>query len=404
MKSAAILAAIIGLTSLAAAAPSKCPPRKGAVYHWPLDWNRLGFIGNYTTGTPPQNIRAFVDITWIGNYILTTKCQGAHNISKCFLPEQSYFNETQSSTFSYLPEFPSLNWNPNHFFFWEDLAADIAKDVVEVGGVKSDTVIQAADFAFMQEFPFPFQAVYGLSPVFRNDNASIMSPFYQAWKQGHWKTPLVGFHYCYPGKSKKTCQGHDAIKTLGGVDVARLKSKIRWYDVILAPETNVLDFVYHPTMLNYWAINLTGFAIGDEQQAINKTLGASAVFDHASYGRGAPMSENSYAKLISMAGATQVTLEDPGAVNNGNQTFYEIPCSNKNKLPDIKYWFEGDKKPWIIESRNYVDEVEGKCVLNVRTLGRGDMIIGNFGETFSRDKYIALDFANLKVGLSDVAW
>ncbi|KAF8469061.1 eukaryotic aspartyl protease [Kalaharituber pfeilii] len=393
--------------SLAAAAPAARPAaiNTPAVYHWPLDWNPLGFIGNHTIGTPPQEVSTFVDITWIGNYFLTTKCKGkVNNVEECFLPDQGYFNESKSSTFSYQPQYPSLNWNPNHFFFWKDLSVDIAKDVVEVGGVKTETIIQAADFAFTQDFPYPFHGVYGLSPVLPGDNSSTTSPFYQAWKAGHFASGLSAFHYCYPGKRKATCQGHDAIQTLGGYDPARVKGNIRWYDVIHFPEVNVIDFEYHPAVYNYWTLNLTGLSIGNEKQAINKTHGAGAVFDHASYGRGAPLSENAYARLIAIAGATPVKLADPWSVNNGNQTFHSIPCWKKYLLPDLKYWFEDDKEPWIIKSRNYVDEVEGKCVLNVRTLGYGDMIIGNFGETFNRDKYTILDFENLRVGISNVAW
>lgn len=400
------LATLLGINAvLVAAAPATSYGNGGAVYHWPLDWTPLGFIGNHTAGTPPQKITSFVDITWIGDYMLTTKCKGeVNNVDSCFVPGQAYFNESESSTFKYLPNERPLNWNPNHFFFWKDMFIDIAKEVVEVGGVITNTIIQAADFAFKQDFPYPFQAVYGLSPVFKGDNVTIQSPFYQAWRQGKWKDPVTAFHYCYPGKSKKTCQGHDAIQSLGGIETNRIKGDIHWYKNVISPEVNVVDFEYKPEVFNYWAVTLSKFAVGNEVQAINQTTGATGVFDHASYGRGAPLSLNAYARLVQVANATPVVLANAWGVNNGNQTFYEIPCTEKTKLPDLKYWFEKDSKPWVIKSSNYVDEVEGKCVLNVRTLGYGDMIIGNLGETFARDKYLIFDFEKLRVGISDVKW
>ena len=176
---------------------------------------------------------------------------------------------------------------------------------------------------------------------------------------------------------------------------------LRWYDVIYFPQVEDVDFEYTPDLYNYWTLNLTGLALGDEKQAINVTFGAGAVFDHASYGRGAALSVNAYKRLIEISGATPVTLLDPWGVNNGNQTFYEIPCDKTEALPEIKYYFQGDKKPWVVVPSNYVQEAEGKCVFNVRTLGFGDMIAGNFGETFARDKVTVLDFQNLRVGLAD---
>lgn len=182
-----------------------------------------------------------------------------------------------------------------------------------------------------------------------------------------------------------------------------VKGDVIWYDVIDFPEVNVVDFVYSPAVYNYWTLNLTRFCLGDEEQQLNKTVGAGAVFDHASYGRGAPMSVNAYQRLIDLSGATPITLQNPP--NNGNQSFYQIDCGKIEQLPPLKYEFLGSDKVWEIKPSNYVDDLGGGvCVLNVRTLGYGDMVIGNFGETFSKDKYIIFDFEKLKVGIADVKW
>ena len=396
------LAVLLSFTaSLISASPVHSP--KGAVYHWPLQWTPAGLVGNQTAGTPPQDIIAFLDITWIGHFYLTTRCLGKdNNVEECFPGmDQIYFNQSQSSTFKYLPQWHHLRQS----YYWKEFEIDVAQEVINVGGVETETVIQAADFAFVESHPFPFNAIYGLSPVFKKDNITVTSPFHQAWKQGHWKEPITGFHQCPPGTDKTICQGYDAIQTLGGIDKKRVKGKIHWYDSIIPLMVNEINFEFDPPIFNYWTVNLTSFSIGDEKQAINKTYGGSAIFDHASYGRGAPISVNAYNNLIEMTHATPVTLDDPWGVNNGNQSFYEIPCStDMSSLPDLKYWFEDDARPWVITPSTYIAHAEGKCVFDVRTLGYGDMIMGNFGETFLRDKYLILDFEKLKIGLSDMAW
>lgn len=158
-------------------------------------------------------------------------------------------------------------------------------------------------------------------------------------------------------------------------------------------------------MYNYWNAQLTGFSVGDEVQLLNQSTGAAAIFDHASYGVGAPMSVNGYAHLVEVSNATLVNLNAALVPNNGVQEFYAVDCAGVAGLPVLKYTFAGSAREWEITPANYVEEVEeGVCVLNVRVLGYGDMIIGNFGSTFARDKYVVFDFEELKVGLADLAW
>lgn len=150
---------------------------------------------------------------------------------------------------------------------------------------------------------------------------------------------------------------------------------------------------------------MTQLRLGDEVMALNESTGAGAIFDHASYGRGAPLSVDAYDRLVQTSGATPITLEDPLAVNNGNQSFYRVDCNKTAELPPIRYQFAASDKEWEIIPANYVDDFgNGTCVLNVRTLGFGDMIAGNFGETFAKDKYVIFDFEKLKVGLADLKW
>ena len=181
-----------------------------------------------------------------------------------------------------------------------------------------------------------------------------------------------------------------------------VKWNIIWYDIERFSEVNAVDFVYKPGIYNYWTLRLTQLSLGDKVQALNHSSGAGAIFDHASYGRGAPLSLNAYAELISMTGATPITLDAPP--NNGNQSFYEVDCSAVATFPSIRYRFAGYERVWEILPSNYVENISGICVLNVRTLGYGEMIAGNFGETFAKDKYIVFDFEKNKIGLADIRW
>jgi hypothetical protein len=239
--------------------------------------------------------------------------------------------------------------------------------------------------------------------------ASTSSPFYQGWKQGVWRAPQVAFHYCYnesPDTAKETCGGHNATQTLGGFNKNLVKNqKIWWYTNKVFPDVNTRDFVYKPGLYNYWGLELETLKIGNASQHITATPadhGPAAIFDHASYGRGTPLSPNAYERLVAQTGGKPVTLENPP--NNGNQSFYAVDCDKSDTFPTITYQFKGSSKEWHVTPLHYVEKVNDTCVLNVRTLATGDQFIGNFGETFSKDKYIIFDYKELKVGIADINW
>lgn len=239
--------------------------------------------------------------------------------------------------------------------------------------------------------------------------ASYQSPFYQAWTKGQFQSPIIAFHQCYPGSpdsSNRTCNGNQALQTLGGYNRALVKDHIHWYDIIdKFPLVNSIDFVYTPGVYNYWSASITSFSIGGEEQKLNATYGAAAMFDHASYGRGVPMSVDAYGKLVALAKGVKVSLSTVQAPNNGGGDFYTVDCAAAKTLPPLSYTFAGHPKKWSILAKDYVVDVgNGVCTLNVRTLGSNDFVIGNFGETFARDKYILFDFQKRKVGIADLKW
>ncbi|GAB1212185.1 hypothetical protein ATERTT37_001315 [Aspergillus terreus] len=413
--------ALLTLLDGALAAPAR---QHSGAFDMPLTWTPFGFTTDaIQIGTPPQPLVCFVDWTWIGQYAFTPRCHGgSQGTYACLQHGQPLYNETESRTFANQSVlYPERTWNPNHFFFYNDLSVGFGSDIQRVGpDHQARVTLQLADMHFQLDMVYPFGGVYGLSPVFKSDNASTQSPFYQMWQQGVYRSPLVSFVYCHnstfdqPTPRRELCHGKDGLQTLGGPSpVLSLSDKnnsspILWYDNIVFPPVNEIEFVYQPAVYNYWALRLTRHLIGDEEQALNTSIGGNpgAIFDHASYGRGVPMSENSYRRLIEITGGRPVVLDANAAPNNGNQSFVSVNCEKVPSFPNVKYVFEGHDRVWEVTPANYVErrEVDGKevCVLNVRTLGEGDWIIGNFGETFAKDKVVLFDFEKLRVGLADV--
>ncbi|PTB70125.1 acid protease [Trichoderma citrinoviride] len=382
----------------------------------PLTLSALGFLAPISIGSPPQSVISLMDWTWINQFTLSTLCLGSpHDTSACLVDGQAFFNQSKSSTFKNQTSlYPGRTWNPNGFFGPLPLTVQFGSDIQHVGPLSAPVTFMLADMQFPQPSSFPFTGVFGLSPVFQTDNQSTQSTFYQFWKQGLYSSPIVSFLYCYNSTfgnvapARSLCNGNDAVQTLGGYHSNWISSgTIQWYESIVFPLVNTIDIVTSPEILNYWALPVTQHLIGDEAQAINKTA-SGAVFDYASLGRGAPVSVNSYARLIELTGAKPITLDPSVAPNNGAQAFYSVPCSNVTNLPPLKYQFGAGTPQWEIIPQNYVEKItvsstETACVLNVRTLGDGDWVIGNLGETFAKDKVILFDFDKLQIGIANAA-
>ncbi|KAA8649454.1 hypothetical protein EYZ11_007761 [Aspergillus tanneri] len=417
---------VLGLLSSAFAAPAPSGSHGNPAFDMPLTWTPFGFTtDSITVGTPPQRVDSFVDWTWIGQYVFTPRCHGSlSKTSDCLQPSQTLFNQTQSRTYVNQSRlFRDRVWNPNHFFFYDDLSIGFGSDIERVGNHSARITLQMADMHFSLDFAYPFAGVYGLSPVFADkDNASTQSPFYQMWQRGAYRSSIVSFQFCYnstfgnPTPDRARCHGHDALQTLGGLSPALTKlgtkeasKSILWYDNIDYPIVNDIDFEYDPPIYNYWAARLTKHLIGDEEQALNTTYGGNpgAIFDHASYGHGVPMSGNSYRRLIQLTDGKPLSLDKDDRPNNGNQSFVSVDCDRVSSFPALKYQFEGHDRLWEVIPQNYVERLSlgnatETCVLNVRTLGEGDFVIGNFGDTFAKDKIVLFDFEKMKVGLADM--
>ena len=224
-----------------------------------------------------------------------------------------------------------------------------------------------------------------------------------------WPQPYTAFAFC-PNPSCPP--GADAIQTLGGYSPALARKGLHWYDIVEVPEVNEIDFPFAPGVYSYWSIGLTGLYIGNERQTLNTTAVCTkdgvpaAIFDHASKGRGIALSVDAYARLVKIAGGKAIPpsspLLTPSPPNSGPQTFFSFDCHKAKSLPVISYTFSGDRKPWTIAPSEYVVNVSGTCILNVRTVGNGSFLLGNFGEDFLKGKYIVFDYQRQRVGLAEV--
>lgn len=152
--------------------------------------------------------------------------------------------------------------------------------------------------------------------------------------------------------------------------------RIWWYDNVLYPDVNELNFIYDPPVYNYWGIELESLKIGNEVQNVEPTSeksGKGAIFDHATYGRGIPLTPNAHVRLAEITGATPAELAKPP--NNGQNSFYSVDCSKISSFPEVKYQFQGHSREWIVKPEHYVAKMEdGTCVLNVRTMASGDKL------------------------------
>ena len=232
--------------------------------------------------------------------------------------------------------------------------------------------------------------------------------FYQQWKANGWGAPYSAFASCHAADCPT---GADAIQTFGGYNTELAAKGLTWYPLTSVPTANQIDFVTFPEIFSYWSVGLTSVAIGDEELVLNATYSKqlnavpAAIFNHASQGRGLPLSADGYARLVELANATAIPLDSAllqMPPNNGKQPFFEFDCSTVQELPTISYVFNGSPKAWTVEPDAYVVQAGKSCILDVRVLGHGEWELGNFGDNFLRGKYIVFDYDLLRVGLAEL--
>ncbi|KAL2758017.1 hypothetical protein ACRALDRAFT_1092086 [Sodiomyces alcalophilus JCM 7366] len=412
LKLSVLLPLLAGSAEAAVARPLETRQGPVAADRWdmPVDYTPFGNLATVELGVPGQEVTVFLDWTWANNFIQTPRCYGQWDRELCMSDMMATYDPRNSSTFVNVTDvYPRQQWFPNHFFFTEPSTVDHGIDSVQLGPVRSPVINQFSDTMFdMTQFFLPFTVVFGMSPTLPGQDDSYDATFYQQYKQGLWKEPLVGYVWCYDEGKIAACGGNDAIQSWGGYRKDLVKGKVFWYDNVVFPDINEISYIWDPPFLNYWATPLQDLWIGDELQptvATSENSGKGAVFNHATFGRGIPLTQNAYNKLIQIVGGEELHLDDPTAVNNGEQQLYSVSCEKINSYPPVKYQFVGHDKVWKVPAKHYIDQLEdGTCVLNARVTSDGDKFLGSFGDQFLKDKQIIFDFENLKVGLAEIKW
>ena len=141
----------LGLLGGTLAAPAPDRPSGRGAFDMPLEWTYFGFkTSTIRVGSPPQVMDSFVDWTWIGQYVFTPRCHGdLTRTYECLDPDQMLFDQRKSRTFvnqSHL--YPDRNWNPNHFFFYDDLSIGYGADKLRGGPSAACGPLQMADVHF----------------------------------------------------------------------------------------------------------------------------------------------------------------------------------------------------------------------------------------------------------------
>ena len=143
----------------------------------PLQRTSFGLFGNITVGTPPQPLVAFFDWTWFSLYTISAECGGdVGATAKCLSPQQSFYNQSASSTFKdEATMFADRGWNPNEFFPNTSFDVSYGEDVTAIQSASAPVIFQAGNEppgVFVKK-PFNFASIYGLAPVFKSDNGAF---------------------------------------------------------------------------------------------------------------------------------------------------------------------------------------------------------------------------------------
>lgn len=171
--------------------PGHWNPR-GGQYDLPLDWDPLGFVSKIGIGSPKFDYKIFVDWTWVSHIVTTPKCYGQFNPSLCMHPQQVYWDPRNSTSYKNLTSlYGDRSWKPNHFFMNDPMSIEYGSDLLHIGPVTGEAVLQLTDLEFNVSakygVPYPFTGIFGMSPVFRGDDGKL-KPVYQ---------PLLAFLRCF---------------------------------------------------------------------------------------------------------------------------------------------------------------------------------------------------------------
>ncbi|KAF4967216.1 hypothetical protein FSARC_5195 [Fusarium sarcochroum] len=394
----------------------------------PAIWDVYGYLFNVTVGSPPQKLTMLSDMTWMAPFVRSGRCLGEFNPDLCAGPDQPFFNEHESATFSNA-SFAQVTWPVTAFA--PNFTVDYGRDRMCIGQIcNNDTLMQVSHFPYPASVvpAVPFGGIYGLAPP-PSERAETSEPAnYQAWQNGNMG-PLVGWHTCNVLDSASSCQGGDAQLVFGGTDTTMYDPKqLQSYEIQNPEWLSDAFYPATPPRSNYWSTPLTGmwvktnkklsknYAVPFKAVKGDRKTPPLAVVDEGSEGLGAPLSLNGYKYLVKQTGAktaSNATIEkilSQGSTgyNTEEQNWYTVACDGLNSYPDLVYELDGGEQ-YTIHPNDYVTRLDNMpgpvCYLNVNVwkYGRtntGDAKVILLGRAFLKRQYLVLNFEDRTFGLA----
>ncbi|SAM85727.1 probable PEP4-aspartyl protease [Ustilago bromivora] len=315
------------------------------------DFLNAQYFCDISLGTPAQEFKVILDTGSSNLWVPSTKCSSI----ACFL-HKKYDSSASSSYKKNGTEF-KIQYGSG------SMEGIVSNDVLKIG----DLTIKGQDFAEATSEPGlafafgKFDGILGLAYETISVNG-IVPPMYQMINQGLLDAPQVSF---YLGSSEQ--DGGEAV--FGGMDESHYTGKIHWAPV---------------KRKGYWEVALDKLALGDEELELDN---GSAAIDTGT-------------SLIAMATDTAEILNaEIGATKSWNGQ-YSVDCEKVKDLPPLTFYIDG--KPFKLEGKDYVLEVQGSCISSFSGINLpgplADMLI--VGDVFLRKYYSVYDLAKNAVGLA----
>ena len=315
------------------------------------DFLNAQYFTEISLGTPAQTFKVILDTGSANLWVPSTKCSSI----ACFL--HTKYDSSASSTYKKNGTEFKIQYGSG------SMEGIVSQDVLQIG----DLTIKGQDFAEATSEPGlafafgKFDGILGLAYDTISVNG-IVPPLYQMINQGLLDDKVVSF---YLGSSDQ--DGGEAV--FGGLDESHYEGKIHWAPVVRK---------------GYWEVGLDKVALGDQELELDN---GSAAIDTGT-------------SLIALAQDTADILNAEIGAQKGWNGQYSVDCEKVKDLPPFTFYIDG--KPYELEGKDYILEVQGSCISSFQGLNLpgplADLII--VGDVFLRKYYSAYHLGKNAVGLA----
>ncbi|KAN0059701.1 aspartic proteinase precursor [Thecaphora frezii] len=315
------------------------------------DFMNAQYFCDISLGTPAQSFKVILDTGSSNLWVPSTSCSSI----ACFL--HAKYDSSASSTYKQNGTEFKIQYGSG------SMEGFVSQDTLRIG----DLTVKGQDFAEATKEPGlafafgKFDGILGLAYDTISVNG-IVPPLYQMINQGLLDEPQVSF---YLGSSEDN--GGEAV--FGGSDEAHYEGKIHWAPV---------------RRKGYWEVGLDKVSLGD--QVLELDNGSAAIDTGTS--------------LIALAQDTaDIINSEIGAKKSWNGQF-TVDCDRVPNLP--KFTFHIDGKPYELEGKDYILQVQGTCISSFQGLNLPGPLADLWivGDVFLRKYYSIYDLGKNAVGLA----